>query len=129
MANYNPLISRKILEIIKKRRITQEELSKGIKRSKTSVSNWTSGRNKIDASSLKLIADFMEVPIGYFFDENADSSNMQISNNNNNTVIINGEQTTVSQLVERVKGLEQLLAEKERLIKILLAEKNNGKNE
>lgn len=39
----------------------------GIDKSKTSVNNWITGRNKIDAVSLHQISEFLNVSLVYFF--------------------------------------------------------------
>jgi len=62
-------IANRLQKLLKIKKITQEELSIGINKSKTSINNWIAGRNKIDAVSLHLISTFLKVPVSYFFDE------------------------------------------------------------
>lgn len=78
--------------------------------------------NKIQAADLEKIALLLKIDIRIFFDE-------QFSEHANNTVHTNGDFSPASMngnvsvggdaiLTERVKHLEELLAEKERLIKV-----------
>lgn len=78
--------------------------------------------NKIQAADLEKIALLLKIDIRVFFDE-------QLFERANNTVHTNGDFSPASMngnvsvggdaiLAERVKHLEELLAEKERLIKV-----------
>lgn len=78
--------------------------------------------NKIQAADLEKIALLLKIDIRVFFDE-------QLFGHANNTVHTNGDFSPASMngnvsvggdaiLAERVKHLEELLAEKERLIKV-----------
>lgn len=78
--------------------------------------------NKIQAADLEKIALLLKIDIRVFFDE-------QLFERANNTVNTNGDFSPASMngnvsvggdaiLAERVKHLEELLAEKERLIKV-----------
>lgn len=78
--------------------------------------------NKIQAADLEKIAFLLKTDIRIFFDN-------EVSRPSNNTVETNGDFSPASMmgnvsvgadaiLVERVKHLEELLAEKERVIKI-----------
>ena len=78
--------------------------------------------NKIQAADLEKIALLLKIDIRIFFDE-------QLFEHDNNTVETNGDFSPASMmgnvsvgtdaiLQERVKHLEELLAEKERLIKV-----------
>lgn len=78
--------------------------------------------NKIQAADLEKIAFLLKADIRIFFDDN-------VSKLSNNTVETNGDFSPASMmgnvsvgtdaiLAERVKHLEELLAEKERLIKV-----------
>ena len=78
--------------------------------------------NKIQAADLEKIAFLLKADIRIFFDD-------EVSRLSNNTVETNGDFSPASMmgnvsvgtdaiLVERVKHLEELLAEKERLIKV-----------
>lgn len=74
--------------------------------------------------SLERIAKYFGKRIGYFFDEDDESQSAVVSGNGsvavagNNNFTSNAGDTAVLQ--ERVKMLEKLLDEKERLIKVLM---------
>lgn len=85
--------------------------------------------NKIQAADLEKIARMLSVEIQIFFDDDVRTSS-------NNTVETNGDFSPASMhgnvsvgvradaiLTEKVKYLEELLAEKERLIKVLMDRK------
>lgn len=83
--------------------------------------------NKIQATDLEKIALLLKIDIRVFFDE-------QLFERANNTVHTNGDFSPASMngnvsvggdaiLAERVKHLEELLAEKERLINVLMERK------
>lgn len=79
--------------------------------------------NKIQAADLEKIARLLHVDISIFFDEGVSGYNTATANNgsiafsgNNNRGNIGCESEVVYQ--ERIKHMEELLAEKERLIKI-----------
>lgn len=87
----------KIFELLKKKGISQYQLSKAVKISAGNISDWKNNRSEPSVKALKKIADFLEVPIEYFFDENKGSisivnnggyneingiKNISISNNN-----------------------------------------------
>lgn len=112
MKNYNNLIINRINEILKQKNITQKVLGNGIDVSKTTVNNWLNKRSKIDAVTIKLIADFLQVPVSYFFDEDCNGGN-QINGNG----IMNGSNNKINVLsdkaVEKIKHLEEKLDLKE----------------
>ena len=89
--------------------------------------------NKIQAADLEKIAFLLKADIRIFFDD-------EVSRLSNNTVETNGDFSPASMmgnvsvgtdaiLVERVKHLEELLAEKERLIKVYEKLVEGKKNE
>ncbi len=72
---------------------------------------------------LERIAAYFHVPVSHFFDDNQEisaivSGNGSVAVAGNNNVTSNSGDTAVLQ--ERVKMLEKLLDEKERLIKVLM---------
>lgn len=80
--------------------------------------------NKIQAADLEKIALLLKVDIRIFFDENVSSlaKNSVETNGDFSPASMNGNVSvgTDAVLAERVKSLEALLAEKERLIKVLM---------
>lgn len=78
----------------------------------------------VRTSTIERIASVTGMPISFFFKEEADKQSAIVSGNGNvavagnNNVTSNAGDTAVLQ--ERVKMLEKLLEEKERLIKVLM---------
>lgn len=79
-------------------------------------------KEDVNTSILKKLCSEFNVPISYFFD--GDEAGVQvIAHHNSQAVGIgnitqSGDQTEISLLKEKIKHLEELLAEKERLIKV-----------
>ncbi len=134
MKDTNKLIVNSIRELLKKKGLTQKDLSKGISVSKTTINNWINERSKIDAVTLKLIANYFNVPIGYFFEEESGTSPNNRGNINNNGVIlakngnveINIAQEEIRHLKKEiescralVKELRQRINDKEEVINLL----------
>ncbi len=67
--------------------------------------------NKIEAGALFTIAQFFNVPIGYFFNENID------------TDTVRGIKSTDDELKKEIELLTELINEKERTIQILMNKK------
>ncbi|MCD8312657.1 MAG: helix-turn-helix domain-containing protein [Bacteroidales bacterium] len=83
--------------------------------------------NRIQAADLEKIARLLNVPVGYFFDE-ASAATATASGRNSiaaagHEVTVNGTPDNEAVLAERVKYLERLLEEKERLINVLMERK------
>lgn len=75
----------------------------------------------VRTSTIERIASVTNMPVSYFFRENHEANsvvgNGNAAVNGNNNVVVN-DNTPV--LLERVRMLEKLLDEKERLIKVLM---------
>lgn len=84
--------------------------------------------NKIQASDLEKIAKLLNVDIRLFFEKEfvqpsvtaSGDGSVAVSGNNNSHIASGGD---TALLQERVKHLEELLAEKERLISVLMEER------
>ena len=77
--------------------------------------------NKIQAADLEQIAVLLSVDIRIFFDENTTQTNNTVKTSGNfSPASMNGDVSVGADaiLAEKVKHLEELLAEKERLIKV-----------
>lgn len=77
--------------------------------------------NKIQAADLEQIAVLLSVDIRIFFDENSTQTNNTVKTSGNfSPASMNGDVSVGADaiLAEKVKHLEELLAEKERLIKV-----------
>ena len=101
--------------------VTQRSLAEKMNVTPQTISAIMSAKD-IRTSSLEKIAQIVDRPIGYFYDE-IDEAKNAIANGAGSVAAI---QSTVNQtkdsliLEERIKGLEFVLQEKERLIKILM---------
>lgn len=89
--------------------------------------------NKIQAQDLETIAKALGVRVGYFFDEEVSPSRSVVTATDHSAVALGGSATTITGTAEtcaamavqaeKIKALETLLAEKERLIQVLMAAK------
>lgn len=77
-------------------------------------------RNSTKTDILERVAHILNVPIGYFFGEQA---GIVVNGENNQVHSGQGNQFMLSQEKE-IEHLRELLAEKERLIQVLLSSKN-----
>ena len=78
--------------------------------------------NKIQASDLEKIALLLNVDIGVFFDYAVSGRGNAIANGYSSVAAVNSEVSMTGELSlsQKIKYLEQLLAEKERTIQILM---------
>lgn len=114
-------IGLKIRELADKKNITLADLAKRIGKTKQAVYEMVE-KEDINTSILRKLSSEFNIPISYFFEEGETS--MQIVADNHSQAVGIGNITQSSERVEnslleeRVKHLEELLAEKERLIKV-----------
>lgn len=114
-------IGLKIKELASKKNITLADLAKRLGKTKQAVYEMVE-KEDVNTSILKKLCSEFNVPISYFFD--GDEAGVQvIAHHNSQAVGIgnitqSGDQTEISLLKEKIKHLEELLAEKERLIKV-----------
>lgn len=59
----------KIRELIKKKGIKNSFLAEKLNISEKTISNYLTGRTKLDIYTIERIAEILEVPVGYFFSE------------------------------------------------------------
>jgi len=119
-------IGLKIKELASKENLTLSDLAKRLGKTKQAVYEMVE-KEDVNTAILKKLCSEFDVPINYFFEDN---SGMSIVADNNSQAVVgvgnsvhNGEQAEISLLKEKVKHLEELLAEKERLIKVLMERK------
>lgn len=62
-------IGKRIRKLRKEKKLTQEDLAKILGVKPTAVSAWESGRNKPLMDKVGLMAQYFDVPISYFFEE------------------------------------------------------------
>ncbi|WP_339283743.1 helix-turn-helix transcriptional regulator [Paenibacillus sp. FSL R5-0486] len=59
------MLSERLLELRKERRLTQQEISKYLKMARTTYSGYENGSREPDNETLNKIADFLEVSVDY----------------------------------------------------------------
>ena len=103
------VLKQKLMELNK----TQKELSELLGITAQSVSDVRSG-------TIEKIAHVLNVPVGFFFGDN--TGNNAFVNGDKSVAAINSNISSASEEVlrERVKSLETLVTEKERLINVLM---------
>jgi len=104
MANF--LLIRTLCE---ERRITMRELARRIGRDESTIQS-AIRRGTTNTKTIEKIAEVLEVPVGYFFDTEPKASLEKVK--------------ALPENEETINYLKQILAEKERTIKILMAEKD-----
>mgnify|MGYP002073755009 FL=1 len=103
-----------------KEKLTLADLAKRLGKTKQAVYEMVE-KEDVNTAILKKLCSEFNVPINYFFEDN---SGMSVTANNNSQAVgignitRNDGQAEISLLKERIKYLEELLAEKERLIKV-----------
>lgn len=120
-------IGLKIKELAGKKNITIADLAKRIGKTKQAVYEIVE-KDDVNTSILRKLSEVFNVPIIYFFEDDVE---MHVIADNHSQVVGIGNitrsevesQAEVTLLKERVKYLEKLLAEKERLIKVLMERK------
>lgn len=121
------MLKEKILILLKRQKKTQKELCASIGISDTGLRKILA-RDSCETSLLKKIARVLDVPIAYFFDESGGSA---VATGDFSAASVNGDASVSTDcqavLKEKVKALELLIGEKdkmieekERTIKILL---------
>ncbi|WP_294141642.1 helix-turn-helix transcriptional regulator [uncultured Sanguibacteroides sp.] len=93
----------KIKELLKTKKVTYNELADMVGFTRPTVANWFKGTSKIDVDTLPIIAQKLNVPVSYFYD-----------NSENNTI--------PNSTSDREQLLKELVKEKDARI-ILLEEK------
>jgi len=113
----------KLHELIKARKITKAKLKTDARISRPALDSILAGKD-CRVSSLEKLAAALRVPVSFFFDEQDDKKVINVSGKNNQLNQegahdnINAADIEVAVLHERVRALEKLLAEKERVIKL-----------
>ena len=107
----------KIRDLCKDKRVTLKELAQNIKATEAAV-QYMLKDNAISMKNLEKIANFFNVPVGYFFDEPIIN---QVSNGNNNhqVIQINSLQHEIDLLKKEIEGLKNELKAKNELIEVL----------
>ena len=109
------VLKQKLMELNK----TQKELSELLGITAQSVSAIFSAKD-VRSGTIEKIAHVLNVPVGFFFGGN--TGNNAFVNGDKSVAAINSNISSASEEVlrERVKSLETLVTEKERLINVLM---------
>lgn len=97
-----------IRDLCEQKKITMRELARRIGRDESTIQS-AIRRGTTNTKTIEAIAAVLEVPVGYFFD----TEPLKVKRSKN---LPNNQET--------IEYLKQILAEKERTIKILLEERN-----
>lgn len=85
-------------------------------------------RNSTKTDILERIANVLNVPVGYFFNEYSgivvNGKNNQVHSGQGNQIMLSPEQREIEHLREIIKEKNNLLEEKERLIQMLMQTKS-----
>ncbi len=127
-------LPQRINELIEQKRMTKREFCEIVGISLTTLNRTTEHGAEIGCIKLEKIADVLKVPMDYFFDREDFSNHNNVlfaekkvdKSNNNNTINGNGHNINLTygdQQLE-IQHLKELLAEKERMIQLLLHNQN-----
>jgi len=114
----------KIRELAEERNMSLAELAKRIGKTKQAVYEIVE-KDDVNTSILRQLCSVFSVPMSYFFDEYCSAH--AVASGDNSIAAINSEVYLSKEndfLKERIKYLEQILAEKERLITVLMQTRN-----
>ena len=125
----------KIIDLYKSQRLTQEELAKKSGISKTALSQILLRQSNPKISIVEKIANALNVPVGYFFDDTPEptpSGMVQVANGHNNkqNIELNTQYKKIMQLEHnaellkmQMEALKKELALKDKIIKLLEGKK------
>lgn len=114
-------IGLKIRKLCEKKNLPPTELARYLGKSKQAVYEMLD-KQDLNTSILRQVAAYFNVPISYFFDEPQQPTITQtIERGDNNTQTAGVADDLL--LREKISNLEKLLAEKERLISVLMEKK------
>lgn len=108
-------IDKMVSKRLKSRRVllglTQNDISKEIKVTIQQVQKYESGVNRVAAGKLFEIANFLKVPIGYFFDKgdkNETIENEDTNTNHRQTILLIQEFTKIENPRDKRKVIEMI---------------------
>lgn len=104
---------RKINEILRKKKISHQELADGVGISRPTIST-IMRRNNTTTQTIESIARYLNVPVGYFFDEvGEDGAQLRTQTNIHSPNCVNGNVT------QQPPAALEILADKDRKIREL----------
>lgn len=108
-------IDKMVSKRLKSRRVllglTQNDISKEVKVTIQQVQKYESGVNRVAAGKLFEIANFLKVPVGYFFDKGAKNEvieNEDTNTNHRQTIVLVKEFTKIENPRNRRKVIEMI---------------------
>lgn len=108
----------RLASLLKRKELTQKDFAKEVGLSEVTVNSIIT-KSKGSIESIEKIADYFNLPIDYFFERNIQLSQAITGNGNR---IQNGDgNVMIENQAKEIEHLQQLLAEKERTIQILMA--------
>lgn len=117
-------LSAKLKILIEEKKITKVELAAGVGLTSQTIANILNGSDA-KFSSIERIANYFNVPINYFANENTPSqvtngnSNIVVGQDNNGKISISECENQLEDALLRIKHLEERLKDKEEMIEIL----------
>lgn len=112
-----------IRELVSKRKISISDFCEQVGISDQALRN-IEKRNSTKTEILEKIAEVLNVPVGYFFGETqplvVNGGNNQLHNGNGHQIILSKEEIEIEHLRDILSEKDKIIAEKERLIQILL---------
>ena len=117
-------IGYKIKELIRSKKIRVTDFAKTIGKNREYMYTIMNSED-IDTELLRKIAKALSVPMYTFFDDQLPDGTQSITGNGNGNVNVAAmnSQVTISDKDKEIEHLKELLAEKERLIQVLMKDK------
>ncbi len=113
----------KLIDLLKLRKITQQELGDKIGMSKTAL-NQALQRQDFKTSTLEKIASVLGVPVSYFFDE-GNGNNIIVKNGNDNLQVGYNNYQHNNHDLKEIEFLKDKIKQLEKIIELL--EEKTGK--
>jgi len=111
----------RIKRAIKKSGFTQNEFAEKLNYKTRTFANYLSGHTKLDIDGLKKIAKLLNLPVGYFFDENYGNgihiNGNGITNGSNNKINVQSDKKEIEHLKQQLDLTREYLDEmRQRLV-------------
>jgi len=114
-----------IKNLMDKKKLTQDEISQMIGKNRNTITNYFTGKTKIDVDTLEDVAKALEVPVSYFFEDKEDvkkiinntNGNIQVGQNNKSTAKTESEALAVCR--KEVEWLKKEVELQKKIIEML----------
>lgn len=100
-----------IKELLSQKKLRQEDLALLIKKTPTTINNYLTGKSKIDIETFIEIAEALNVPVSFFFEETTQGETKSIiqnghfSGNQNSKVIIASKNAEAQNYISEIEKL------------------------